>query len=109
MTATGTRPRFLSVRPCSSKPLRSGWPMSAMRVAIRLNRPAPTTPPAKFLNSSKAGCLLHSRRKEDPAGEQPAGIDCLLKANPDRASLGTAGVGAQPHLAGLLFHRKIEP
>jgi tripartite-type tricarboxylate transporter receptor subunit TctC len=26
-----------------------------------------------------------------------------LKANPDRASLGTPGVGAQPHLAGILF------
>src|SRR5262249_51910675 len=26
-----------------------------------------------------------------------------LKANPDKASLGTPGIGAQPHLAGLLF------
>src|SRR4030095_14913271 len=28
-----------------------------------------------------------------------------LKANPDRASLGTPGVGQQPHLAGILFQR----
>jgi tripartite-type tricarboxylate transporter receptor subunit TctC len=26
-----------------------------------------------------------------------------LRANPDRASLGTSGVGSQPHLAGILF------
>jgi tripartite-type tricarboxylate transporter receptor subunit TctC len=26
-----------------------------------------------------------------------------LKANPDRATLGTPGVGSQPHLAGILF------
>jgi len=26
-----------------------------------------------------------------------------LKANPDRASLGTTGVGSQPHLAGIMF------
>jgi len=28
-----------------------------------------------------------------------------LKANPDRASLGTSGVGSQPHLAGILFQK----
>src|SRR5206468_1052157 len=26
-----------------------------------------------------------------------------LKANPDRASLGTPGIGQQPHLAGIVF------
>jgi tripartite-type tricarboxylate transporter receptor subunit TctC len=30
-----------------------------------------------------------------------------LRANPDRASLGTSGVGSQPHLAGILFQNLI--
>jgi tripartite-type tricarboxylate transporter receptor subunit TctC len=34
-----------------------------------------------------------------------AGLIAWLKANPDKASQGTAGVGSPPHIAGVLFQR----
>jgi tripartite-type tricarboxylate transporter receptor subunit TctC len=41
-------------------------------------------------------------KKSLPANNLPELI-AWLKANPDKASLGTPGIGQQPHLAGILF------
>ena len=37
------------------------------------------------------------------AGERPAGLVAWLKANPGKASAGSAGTGSAPHVCGLLF------
>ena len=42
-------------------------------------------------------------RQERSAGEQSAELIAWLKANPDKASLGTAGHGSPSHIAGVLF------
>ena len=46
--------------------------------------------------------LLLAARKEFPASDLK-GLIAYLKANPDKASVGIAGVGAQGHLAGIAF------
>jgi tripartite-type tricarboxylate transporter receptor subunit TctC len=48
--------------------------------------------------------LLLAARKDFPASDLKALI-AYLKANPDRASVGIAGVGAQGHLAGMEFQK----
>jgi tripartite-type tricarboxylate transporter receptor subunit TctC len=49
--------------------------------------------------------LLLAARKDFPA-ENLKGLIAYLKANPDKASVGIAGVGAQGHLAGIEFQKE---
>jgi tripartite-type tricarboxylate transporter receptor subunit TctC len=49
--------------------------------------------------------LLIAGRKSLPAGDLN-GLIAFLKANPDRASEGIAGVGAAGHLAGISFQKE---
>jgi tripartite-type tricarboxylate transporter receptor subunit TctC len=49
--------------------------------------------------------LLIAARKSLPADDLKGLID-YLKANPDKASVGIAGVGAAGHLAGIAFQRE---
>ncbi len=49
--------------------------------------------------------LLIAARKDFPAGDLN-GLIAWLKANPDKASVGIAGVGAAGHLAGVAFQRE---
>jgi tripartite-type tricarboxylate transporter receptor subunit TctC len=49
--------------------------------------------------------LLIAGRKNLPA-EDLAGLIAYLKANPDKASVGIAGVGATGHLAGISFQKE---
>jgi tripartite-type tricarboxylate transporter receptor subunit TctC len=51
--------------------------------------------------------LLIAARKSLPADNLKGLID-YLKANPDKASVGIAGVGAAGHLAGIAFQRETE-
>ena len=46
------------------------------------------------------------RRQEKPAGDDLKGLIAWLKANPDKASVGIAGVGATGHLAGFRSRRR---
>lgn len=48
--------------------------------------------------------LLLAARKDFPASDLK-GLIAYLKANPDKASVGIAGVGAQGHLAGIAFQK----
>lgn len=48
--------------------------------------------------------LLLAARKDFPA-DNLKGLIAYLKANPDKASVGIAGVGAQGHLAGIEFQK----
>jgi tripartite-type tricarboxylate transporter receptor subunit TctC len=48
--------------------------------------------------------LLLAARKDFP-GNDLKGLIAYLKANPDKASVGVAGVGAAGHLAGIAFQR----
>ena len=41
--------------------------------------------------------------KKDLPADDLRGLIAWLKANPDKASLGTAGVGSPSHLGGVLF------
>ena len=49
--------------------------------------------------------LLIAGRKSLPAGDL-SGLIAFLKANPDKASEGIAGVGAAGHLAGISFQKE---
>ena len=49
--------------------------------------------------------LLLAARKDFPASDL-RGLIAYLKANPDKASVGIAGVGAAGHLAGIAFQRE---
>ena len=49
--------------------------------------------------------LLLAVRKDFPASDLK-GLIAYLKANPDKASVGIAGVGAAGHLAGISFQRE---
>jgi len=49
--------------------------------------------------------LLLAARKDFPAGDLK-GLIAYLKANPDKASVGIAGVGAAGHLAGIAFQKE---
>jgi tripartite-type tricarboxylate transporter receptor subunit TctC len=49
--------------------------------------------------------LLLAARKDFPANDLK-GLIAYLKANPDKASVGIAGVGAQGHLAGIAFQKQ---
>jgi tripartite-type tricarboxylate transporter receptor subunit TctC len=49
--------------------------------------------------------LLLAARKDFPAGDLK-GLIAYLKANPDKASVGIAGVGATGHLAGIAFQKQ---
>ena len=49
--------------------------------------------------------LLLAARKDFPASDLK-GLIAYLKANPDKASVGIAGVGAAGHLAGIAFQRE---
>ena len=49
--------------------------------------------------------LLIAGRKSLPADDQK-GLIAYLKANPDKASVGIAGVGAAGHLAGISFQKE---
>src|SRR5438445_13869859 len=46
--------------------------------------------------------LLIVAKKDMPANDL-AGLVAWLKANPERASLGTGGVGSVGHVSGILF------
>ena len=46
------------------------------------------------------------RRQEGTPADNLAALIAWLKANPDKASMGTGGVAATSHLAGLLFQRE---
>src|ERR1700744_3941708 len=48
--------------------------------------------------------LLLAARRDFPAGDLK-GLIAYLKANPDKASVGIAGVGAAGHLAGIAFQK----
>jgi tripartite-type tricarboxylate transporter receptor subunit TctC len=49
--------------------------------------------------------LLLAARKDFPASDLK-GLIAYLKANPDKASVGIAGVGAAGHLAGIAFQKE---
>ena len=49
--------------------------------------------------------LLLAARKDFPASDLK-GLIAYLKANPDKASVGIAGVGAAGHLAGIAFQKQ---
>jgi tripartite-type tricarboxylate transporter receptor subunit TctC len=49
--------------------------------------------------------LLLAARKDFPA-DNLTGLIAYLKANPDKASVGIAGVGAAGHLAGIAFQKE---
>jgi tripartite-type tricarboxylate transporter receptor subunit TctC len=49
--------------------------------------------------------LLLAARKDFPANDLK-GLIAYLKANPDKASVGIAGVGAAGHLAGIAFQKE---
>jgi tripartite-type tricarboxylate transporter receptor subunit TctC len=49
--------------------------------------------------------LLIAARKDFPASDLK-GLIAYLKANPDKASVGIAGVGAAGHLAGIAFQKE---
>ena len=49
--------------------------------------------------------LLLAARKDFPANDLK-GLIAYLKANPDKASVGIAGVGATGHLAGIAFQKE---
>ena len=49
--------------------------------------------------------LLLAARRDFPAGDLK-GLIAYLKANPDKASVGIAGVGAAGHLAGIAFQKQ---
>ena len=49
--------------------------------------------------------LLLAARKDFPASDL-RGLIAYLKANPDKASVGIAGVGAAGHLAGIAFQKE---
>ena len=49
--------------------------------------------------------LLLAARKDFPA-DNLKGLIAYLKANPDKASVGIAGVGATGHLAGIAFQKE---
>lgn len=49
--------------------------------------------------------LLLAARKDFPANDLK-GLIAYLKANPDKASVGVAGVGAAGHLAGISFQKE---
>jgi tripartite-type tricarboxylate transporter receptor subunit TctC len=51
--------------------------------------------------------LLIAGRKSLPADDL-RGLIAWLKANPDKASVGIAGVGAAGHLAGISFKKQTE-
>ena len=48
--------------------------------------------------------LLIAARKDFPANDLK-GLIAYLKANPDKVSVGIAGVGAAGHLAGIAFQK----
>jgi tripartite-type tricarboxylate transporter receptor subunit TctC len=50
------------------------------------------------------GPMLLIARKDLPADDLKSLIG-WLKANPDKASAGTGGVGTPPHVAGIFFHK----
>src|SRR5258707_12483802 len=52
--------------------------------------------------------LLFVGRKSLPADDLK-GLIAYLKASPDKASVGIAGVGATGHLTGISFQKKPEP
>lgn len=51
--------------------------------------------------------LLIAARKDFPADDLK-GLIAYLRANPDKASVGIAGVGAAGHLAGIAFQKETE-
>jgi tripartite-type tricarboxylate transporter receptor subunit TctC len=51
-----------------------------------------------------AGPLLLVSRKDLPANDLK-GLIAWLKANPDKATAGTGGVGSPPHISGIFFQK----